>query len=78
MLVAVNALRQKKPAKIIVAVPVAAAESCALLGGYADEVICYNAPDRFGGVGEWYDNFSQVTDEEVRGLLNTAALRSAS
>ena len=75
MLVAVSALRQKDPAKIIVAVPVASAEGCSLLGKHADEVICYNTPARFGGVGAFYDDFSQVSDEEVRALLNDASLR---
>jgi predicted phosphoribosyltransferase len=78
MLVAVSALRQKDPGKIIVAVPVAAVESCALLRKHADEVICYSTPEHFGGVGAWYQDFSQVTDGEVRALLNQASLRSAS
>jgi predicted phosphoribosyltransferase len=78
MLVAVNALRQKDPAKVIVAVPVASVESSALLRKHADEMICYSTPERFGGVGAWYDDFSQVTDDEVRGLLNQASLRGAS
>jgi putative phosphoribosyl transferase len=78
MLAAVSALRQKDPAKIIVAVPVAPVESCALLRRHADEVICYSTPEHFGGVGAWYDDFSQVTDDEVRALLNQAALRGAS
>ena len=78
MLVAVSALRQKDPAKIIVAVPVAPVESCAMLRKYADEVICYSTPERFGGVGAWYENFSQVTDDEVRALLNQASLGRAS
>jgi len=71
-------LRQKDPGKIIVAVPVAAVESCALLRKHADEVICYSTPEHFGGVGAWYQDFSQVTDGEVRALLNQASLRSAS
>jgi predicted phosphoribosyltransferase len=78
MLVAVKALRQKNPAKIIVAVPVGAADSCALLRRHADDVICYRTPEPFGGVGAWYDDFSQVGDDEVRTLLNRAALRRAS
>ncbi len=78
MLVAVKALRQKKPARIIVAVPVGAVDSCALLRRHADEVIAYRMPEPFGGVGAWYDDFSQVSDEEVRTLLNRAALQRAS
>ena len=78
MLVAVNALRQKRVAKIVVAIPVASVEACSLLRENADEVICYSTPERFGGVGAWYADFSQVTDEEVRALLNQASLRRAS
>jgi putative phosphoribosyl transferase len=78
MLVAVNALRQKRPGKIVVAVPVAPLETCALLREHADEAICYETPEPFRGVGAWYEDFSQVTDDEVRALLNQAALRRAS
>ena len=78
MLVAVNALRQKHPTKIVVAVPVAPHETCSLLREHADEAICYATPEPFGGVGAWYEDFSQVTDEEVRALLNQASLRRAS
>ena len=77
MLVAVNALQRKRPANIVVAVPVASIEACALLREHADEVICYLTPVRFGGVGKWYDDFSQVGDDEVRRLLNQAASRAA-
>jgi predicted phosphoribosyltransferase len=49
-----------------------------LLRKHADEVICYSTPEHFGGVGAWYQDFSQVTDGEVRALLNQASLRSAS
>jgi predicted phosphoribosyltransferase len=78
MLVAVNALRQEHPAKIVIAVPVAPPDTCTMLRGYADEVICCETPEPFGGVGAWYDDFSQVTDEEVRALLNQAVLERAS
>ena len=78
MLVAVNALRQKRPAKIVVAIPVAPAFTCAMLRRRADDVVCTFTPERFGGVGAWYDDFSQVTDEEVRALLQQASLRHAS
>jgi putative phosphoribosyl transferase len=78
MLVAVNALRQKHPAQIIVAVPVAPPETCAMLREHADDVVCYETPEPFGGVGAWYEDFSQTTDDEVRAMLNEAALRRAS
>jgi putative phosphoribosyl transferase len=78
MIVAVKALRQNNPSKIVVAVPVAPSETCSALGEHADEVICYETPEPFGGVGAWYEDFSQVTDEEVRALLDQASLRRAS
>jgi predicted phosphoribosyltransferase len=77
MLVAVSALRRKCPAKIVVAVPVASRQALALLHERADETICYATPESFGGVGWWYENFSQVTDDEVRDLLHQASLRWA-
>lgn len=66
---AVQALRQQQPAWIVVAVPVAAPETCdeGLIG--ADEIICGITPESFLGVGQWYLDFSQTTDEEVRDLL---------
>lgn len=78
MLVAVNALRRMQPAKIVVAVPVASIEACSALRGHADQIVCYSTPIRFGGVGAWYDDFSQVGDDEVRRLLDLAAMRRAS
>jgi putative phosphoribosyl transferase len=78
MLVAVSALRQKRPAKIVVAVPVAPVDSIRLLREHADDVFCCATPARFGGVGTWYDDFSQVSDDEVRTLLHQASLRGAS
>lgn len=78
MIVAVKALRQKSPRKIVVAVPVAPPDVCTALRAYADEVICYETPEPFGGVGAWYADFSQVSDDEVRALLDQASLRSAS
>jgi predicted phosphoribosyltransferase len=66
---AVAALRRKHPARIVVAVPVGAPESCAELQNEADEIICVETPEPFYGVGAWYEDFSQTTDEEVRDLL---------
>ena len=71
MKVAVRAIRQKKPKTIIVAAPVCAAESCKKLEAEADQVICFLTPPYFTSVGNWYKDFSQLTDEEVRQLLNT-------
>jgi predicted phosphoribosyltransferase len=72
MQAAVRALRQQKPARIIVAVPTAAPETCEQLKREADEVICAITPEPFYAVGLWYENFSQTTDDDVRELLAQA------
>lgn len=69
MRAAVEALRQRSPARIIVAVPVGAADSCRMLRRIADEVICPSTPEPFNAVGLWYRHFDQTTDEEVKALL---------
>jgi len=69
MRAAVAALRQQGAAKIIVAVPVGAPSTCQDLTNAADEVICLQTPVAFIGVGQYYADFSQTTDEEVRELL---------
>ena len=69
---AVAALRQRKPAQIAVAVPVAPADTCRSLEHVADRVFCPNQPIYFGAVGLYYANFAQVSDQEVRHLLNQA------
>jgi predicted phosphoribosyltransferase len=56
----------------VVAVPVGAPEPCEELQDEADEVVCAEAPQAFRAVGEWYQDFRQTTDEEVRDLLATA------
>jgi putative phosphoribosyl transferase len=73
MRAAAAALRQQQPARIIVAVPTAAPETCAEFQAEVDEVICAITPDPFYAVGLWYEDFSQTTDEEVRDLLERAA-----
>ncbi|HEY3132428.1 MAG TPA: phosphoribosyltransferase [Acidobacteriota bacterium] len=70
MRAAVLALRQRQPAKIVVAVPVAASSTCRELQAEADEVICAMTPEPFQAVGSWYQDFSQTTDAEVRALLD--------
>jgi predicted phosphoribosyltransferase len=72
MYAAAAALRQRGPARIVVAVPVGAPSSCEEFAGVADEVVCAETPEPFRAVGEWYDEFSQTTDEEVRELLRRA------
>jgi predicted phosphoribosyltransferase len=66
---AAAALRSQNPKRIVVAVPVAAASSCEEFGDVVDEVVCAETPEPFMAVGQWYDDFSQTTDEEVRRLL---------
>ena len=69
MRAAIKALRQQHPARIVVAVPVAAPPTCEELSALVDEVICAKTPEPFYGVGYWYEDFSQTTDEEVFALL---------
>jgi putative phosphoribosyl transferase len=66
---AVRALRQLSPAEVVVAVPVGARETCARFIVLADRVVCLATPEPFDAVGQWYENFSQTTDEEVQQLL---------
>ena len=77
MLAAVKALRLQQPARIVVAVPTAAAETCAQLRSEADEVVCATTPRPFRGVGQWYLDFSQTSDDEVRELLERSRDGSA-
>ena len=69
---AAQALRQQQPARIVVAVPVSAPETCDEYRIGVDEIICAVTPEPFFGVGMWYLDFSQTTDEEVRDLLERA------
>ena len=77
MRAAVRALRQSGPARIVVAVPVGAAETCRSLRDEADAVVCATVPQDFHAVSLWYDEFSQTTDQEVRNLLEAAAAHDA-
>jgi putative phosphoribosyl transferase len=72
MRAAVAALRKQRPARIVVAVPVAAPETCEEFKTEVDEVVCAATPRMFNGVGRWYEDFSQTTDEEVHELLAQA------
>jgi len=73
MRAAAAALRRQKPARLVVAVPIAAPSTCAELEDDTDEVICAATPEPFHAVGLWYRDFSPTTDEEVRELLQRAA-----
>ena len=72
MRAAAAALGKQNPSRIVVAVPVAPAETCEEFRKEVDEVVCAATPEPFQGVGLWYDNFSQTSDEEVRQLLHRA------
>ena len=69
MRAAVMAARQQQPARVIIAVPVGAASTCAELAAEADDVVCLRTPDPFVAVGMWYRDFTPTTDHEVRSLL---------
>jgi predicted phosphoribosyltransferase len=70
MRAAVRALRAAGAGHIVVAVPVGAPETCEMLAGDADEVVCAATPEPFLAVGAWYDDFSATTDDEVREVLS--------
>jgi putative phosphoribosyl transferase len=69
MRAAVLALRRLSPARIVVAVPVAAGSSCEEFKDEVDEIVCAITPEPFYSVGQWYERFSQTTDEEVQDFL---------
>lgn len=73
MLAAVRATRIRHPAQVVVAVPVASYQAIYILRQEVDEVFCVRIPEDFEGVGRWYEDFSQTTDEEVRHLLENAS-----
>lgn len=72
MRAAVQALRAQNPKRIVVAVPTAAPEACEAFEKEVDEVVCAITPEPFLGVGRWYEDFSQTTDEGVRLFLEDA------
>jgi putative phosphoribosyl transferase len=72
MRVAVAALRQEGPARVVVAVPVASPETCEAFRDIADDIVCAITPERFYAVGLWYADFSQTSDDEVHRLLEQA------
>jgi putative phosphoribosyl transferase len=70
MRAAAAALRLQAPARLVVAVPTGAAETCRDIRSEVDEVVCAITPEPFYAVGVWYDDFSEVSDQEVRALLS--------
>jgi predicted phosphoribosyltransferase len=77
MFVAIAALRQLNASRIIVATPTIARSTYDYLRKYADEIVAVIVPEEFYGVGQWYEDFSQTTDEEVRQLLGKTNHRPA-
>lgn len=78
MAAAAKAVRQLHPAWLVVAVPVAAGETCSYLRRIVDQVVCARVPPDFVAVGKWYENFAQTTDEEVRELLQRSQMHAVS
>jgi putative phosphoribosyl transferase len=72
MTAAARAIRARNPAKIVVAVPVASADTCQALQREVDEVVCPATPEPFYAVGLWYDDFGQTSDDDVRRILMRA------
>lgn len=73
MRAAVQALRERRAAKIVVAVPVGPPDTCHEIEQLADETICLSTPPFFQAVGQYYEDFSQTSDDDVRDLLTSAA-----
>jgi predicted phosphoribosyltransferase len=73
----IEAVASQGPPQVNVALPVAPPDTVAVLDAAADEVICLQTPARFAAIGQWYDDFEQVTDEQVRALLEANWLRVA-
>lgn len=76
MRAAAQAVRERQPSRVVVAVPVGARETCTELASYADEVICARTPEPFSAVGQWYVDFAQTEDEEVLDLLQKSLTTS--
>jgi predicted phosphoribosyltransferase len=70
----VAAVRRLRPARVVVAVPVGARDTCEELSAMADQVVCAEMPEQFGSVGAWYEDFGQTTDDEVKAALQSARL----
>ena len=73
MRAAAEAVRQRNPARSIIAVPVGAPDTCREMAAIADEIICARMPEPFSAVGQWYVDFDQTTDEEVMELIHEHA-----
>jgi len=78
MSAAIKALRDGHPTRIVVAIPVGSPETCEVMRAIADEIVCVATPQPLLGVGRWYEDFSQTSDEEVRTLLAGSTLTKPS
>jgi putative phosphoribosyl transferase len=72
MRAAAQALKALRPAQIIIAVPTAPKETCHALSQEVDKIVCLQTPEPFTAIGDWYQDFSQVTDDEVREIMEEA------
>ncbi len=75
MRAAVLALHHMRPRRIVIAVPVAPPSACVELGKLVDEVVCIAMPELFFAIGQWYEEFPQISDEQVAEMLEQAARR---
>ncbi len=73
MRAAIGILKHQQPQRLIIAVPVAPQDTCDRLRTEVDEVVCLMTPEQFCGIGLWYEDFAQTTDEQVCELLNVVA-----
>jgi predicted phosphoribosyltransferase len=73
MWAAAAAVRRQQPKWLVIAVPVASHSACRELASEADQVVCLTRPQEFFAVGEWYEDFRQVSDDEVLQLLERSA-----
>jgi putative phosphoribosyl transferase len=73
MRAAIRALRERRAAAIVVAVPVAAPEICAEIGALVDEIVCALTPERLTAVGLWYRDFAPTADDEVRAVMESTS-----
>jgi putative phosphoribosyl transferase len=74
MRAAIQAIKKQKPRRLVVAVPVGAADTCVALRDEVDDLICAATPDDFSAVGVWYEDFAPTSDEQVQTLLDEAAM----
>jgi putative phosphoribosyl transferase len=77
MRAAVQAVRALGPKRVVVAVPVGAPQTCEEFADITDEIVCARTPRQFSAVGQWYRDFSQTSDDDVRALLDEAARRAS-